>query len=85
MHVKELDLFLTMKILENTSASLSLGKLCDETGNLMNGSMVKNHISLENWILTQCNPEKIVPIVVPGLSTKSSSGSDHSTSLTQSS
>ena len=30
VYVKELDIFLTMKILENTPAVLSLGKLCDE-------------------------------------------------------
>ena len=30
VYVKELDIFLTMKVLENTSAVLSLGKLCDE-------------------------------------------------------
>ena len=45
VYVKELDIFLTMKVLENTPAVLSLGKLCDENGYLMNGSMVKNHIS----------------------------------------
>ena len=45
VYVKELDTFLTMKVLENTPAVLSLGKLCDETDILMNGSMVKNHIS----------------------------------------
>ena len=32
MYVKELDIFLTMKVLENTPAALSLGKLCDENG-----------------------------------------------------
>ena len=32
VYVKELDLFLTMKVLENTPAVLSLGKLCDENG-----------------------------------------------------
>ena len=32
VYVKELDMFLTMKVLENTPAVLSLGKLCDETG-----------------------------------------------------
>ena len=31
-HVKELDTFLTMKVLEDTSAVSSLGKLCDENG-----------------------------------------------------
>ena len=30
VYVKELDIFLTMKVLENTAAVLSLGKLCDE-------------------------------------------------------
>ena len=29
VYVKELDIFLTMKVLENTPAVLSLGKLCD--------------------------------------------------------
>ena len=47
VYVKELDIFLTMKVLENTPAVLSLGKLCDENGFLMNGSMVKNHISFK--------------------------------------
>ena len=32
VYVKELDIFLTMKVLENTPAALSLGKLCDENG-----------------------------------------------------
>ena len=30
VYIKELDIFLTMKVLENTPAVLSLGKLCDE-------------------------------------------------------
>ena len=32
VYVKEMDIFLTMKVLENTPAVLSLGKLCDENG-----------------------------------------------------
>ena len=32
VYVKELDIFLTMKVLDNTPAVLSLGKLCDENG-----------------------------------------------------
>ena len=32
VNVKELDTFLTMKVLEDTPAVLSLGKLCDEHG-----------------------------------------------------
>ena len=30
VYVTELDVFLTIKVLENTRAVLSLGKLCDE-------------------------------------------------------
>ena len=32
VYVKELDIFLTVKVIENTPALLSLGKLCDENG-----------------------------------------------------
>ena len=32
LYVKELEIFLTMKVLENTPAVLSLGKVCDENG-----------------------------------------------------
>ena len=32
VYVKELDTFLTMKVLENTPAVSSLEKLCDENG-----------------------------------------------------
>ena len=32
VHVKELDIFLTMNVLEDTPAVLSLGRLCDEHG-----------------------------------------------------
>ena len=49
VYVKELDIFLTMKVLENTPAVLSLGKLCDENGysyEWINGQK-KNHISLK--------------------------------------
>ena len=47
VYVHELDIFLTMKVLENTPAVLSLGKLCDENGysyEWINGQ--KTHISL---------------------------------------
>ena len=49
VYVKELDIFLTMKVLENTPAVLSLGKFCDENGysyEWINGQKKKNHISL---------------------------------------
>ena len=50
----------------------------------MTGSMVKNHISSENGIRIPCNTENFVPIVVPGLSTSSSSSFPSSTSMTPS-
>ena len=82
VYVKELDIFLTMKVLENTPAVLSLGKLCVENGysyEWINGQ--KPHL-IKNGIRIQCNTENFIPIVVPGLSTNSSSGSDSSTSRT---
>ena len=82
VYVKELDKFLTVKVLENTPAVLSLGKLCDENGysyEWINGQ--KTH-HMKNGIRIQCNTENFVPIVVPGLSASSSSGSDQSTSRT---
>ena len=75
VYVKELDIFLTIKVLENTPAVLSLGKLCDEKG--YSYEWINN-----NGIRIPCNTENFVPIVVPGLSTNSSSGSDSSTSRT---
>ena len=82
VYVKELDFFLTMKVLENTPAVLSLGKLCDENGysyEWMNGQ--KPHL-IKDGIRIICNTENFVPIVVPG-SSSSSSGSS-STSKTPS-
>ena len=83
-YVKELDIFLTMKVLEDTPAVLSLGKLCDEHGysyEWINGQ--KPHL-IKNGIRIQCNTENFVPIVVPGLSTSSSSSFPSSTSMTPS-
>ena len=79
VHVKGLDAFLTTKIHENTPAVLSLGKLCDENGysyEWINGQ--KPH--LINGIRIQRNTENFVPVVVPGLSTSSSS-SFHSSNI----
>ena len=84
VYVKELDMFLTMKVLENTPAVISLGKLCDENGysyEWINGQ--KPHL-IKNGIRIVCNTENFVPIVVPGLSSSSSASSSTSrTPLTQ--
>ena len=45
--VKELDIFWTMKVLENTPAVLSLGKLCDENGYSYEWINGQNHISIQ--------------------------------------
>ena len=84
VYVKELHIFLTTKVFENTPAVLSLGKLCDENGysyEWINGQ--KPHL-IKNGIRTQCNTEDFVPIVVPGLSASSSSSSRSLTSMTPS-
>ena len=57
VYVKELDIFLTMEVLENTEAVLSLGKLCDENGysnEWINGQ--KPHL-IKNGIRIICNTE----------------------------
>ena len=80
---KNLILFLTMKVLENT-AVLSLGKLYDENRysyEWINGQ--KTHL-IKHGIRIQCNTENFVPIVVPGLSASSSSSSHSSTTMTRS-
>ena len=78
VYVKELDMFLTMKVLENTPAVLSLGKLCDENGYSyarINGQ--KTHL-IKDGIRIICNTENFIPIVVPGLSSSSSGSSSAS-------
>ena len=78
VYVKELEKFLTMKVLDNTPAVLSLGKLCDENGysyEWINGQ--KPHL-IKDGILIICNTENFVPIVVPGLSSSSSGSSSTS-------
>ena len=59
VYVKELDIFLTMKVLENTPAVLSLGKLCDENGYSYErvslktefGLSVTQRTSFQSWFL----------------------------------
>ena len=72
---EEATVFLTMKVLENTPAVLSLGKLCDENGcsyEWINGQ--KTHL-IKDGIRIICNTENFVPIVVPGLSSSSTGSS----------
>ena len=84
VYVKELGIFLTVKVLDNTPAVLSLGKLCDENRysyEWINGQ--KPHL-IKDGIRIIYNTENFVPIVVPGLSSSSSASSSTSrTSMKQ--
>ena len=77
VHVKELDIFLTMKVPEDTPAVLSLGKLCDDNGysyEWINGQkphLIKNGIriirntqrtSFRSWFLAY---QRVLPPVFP--------------------
>ena len=73
--VQELDFFVTVVLLEDTSAVLSLGKLCeDHWKNYHWTSGQKPHL-IKNGRKIDCNTANYVPFVVPGLSTSSSSSS----------
>ena len=82
VYVKELEKFLTMKVLEDTPAVLSLGKLCDEHGHSYEWINGQKPRLIKNGIRIQCNTENFVPIVVLGFSTSSSSSFPSSTSMT---
>ena len=69
VYVKELDIFLTMKVLEDTPAVLSLGKLCDEHGYSYEWINCQKPHLIKNGIRIQCNTESF------GLSTTPSSSS----------
>ena len=73
VYVKELDIFLTMEVFEDTPAVLSARKLCDEhrySYEWITGQ--KPHL-IKNGVRKQCNTENFVPVVVPGLCTIPSS------------
>ena len=77
--VRELDMFLTVKNLEDTPAVLSLGKVCDGHGYSHEWTSGQEPCLIKNVVWMQCNTEKFFPIVVPGLSTTSSSSSSSGT------
>ena len=69
---------MTLKVLEDTSAVLSLGKLCDENGYSYEWINSQKPHLIKNGIRIPCNTENFVPIVVPGLSSSSSGSSSTS-------
>ena len=80
-NVHDLELFWTVQILEDTPAVLSLRKLFEEHGYSYDWASGQKPQLTQNGKRILCNTENFVPIVVPGLSTGSSS-STASTSCT---
>ena len=68
-----------MKVLENSPAVLSLGKLCDENGYSYEWINCQKPHLIKDGIRIPCGTENFVPIVVPGLSSSSLGSSSTST------
>ena len=73
VYVKELDLFVTVKLLEDTPAVLSLGKLCEDQRYSHVWTSGQKPQLTKDGRRTKCSTETYVPVVVLGLSTGSSS------------
>ena len=66
VYVHDLELFVTVQILEDTLAVLSLGKLCEKHGyTFERDSGQKPHLTKDGKNI-RCKTETYVPLVVPG-------------------
>ena len=75
VYVHDLGLFVTVHLLEDTRAVVSLGKLCEEHGYTHEwASGQKPHLTKDGKKIL-FKTEKFVPVVVPGLSSSSSASS----------
>ena len=85
VYVHDLELFVTVQILEDTPAVLSQGKLCEEHGYPHEWASGQKPTVSPKMAEERSATENFVPIVVPGLSTDSSSStaSTSPTSLPQ--
>ena len=81
--VKELELFVTLMLLEETPTVLSLGKLCEDHGYNFHWTSQKPHL-IKNGRKIDGNTANYVPFVVPGLSTNSSTSSSPTSSTSSS-
>ena len=81
--VRELDLFVTVMLRENTPAVLSLGKLCQEYGYSYHSTSGQKPHLIKNGKKFHCDTSNHAPLVVPGLSTSSSTSSTSPTSSSQ--
>ena len=83
VYVRELDLFVTVMLLENTPAVLSLGKLCEEFEYSYHWTSGQKPHLIKNGKKIHCDTPNHVPFVVPGLSTSSYTSSTSPTSSSQ--
>ena len=84
VYVKELDLFVTVMLLEETPAVLSLGKLCEDHGFSYHWTSGQKPHLTKNGKRIGCNVAKYVPFVAPGMSTSSSTSSSPASSTSSS-
>ena len=67
VHVDDLELFVTVHILDDTPAVLSLDKLCGEHGCTYEWASGQKPRLTKNGKRMLCKTENVVPVVVPGL------------------
>ena len=75
VYVKDHDLFVTVQVLDETPAVLSLGMLCSEHGCSYEWKNGETPRLTPNGKTITCIMNNFVPLVVPGLSSSSSSSS----------
>ena len=75
VYVQVLDLFVTVQLLEETAAVVSLGKLCAEHGCSYEWENGETSRLTNNGKTITCIMDNFVPLVVPGLSSSSSCSS----------
>ena len=82
LYVKQLDLFVMVRLLEETPTVLSLGKLCEDRGYTYHWTGGRKPQLTQKGKNIDC--KKKVPFVVPGLSTSSSTSSTPTSSTSSS-
>ena len=75
VYVRELDLFVTVMLHEDTQAVLSLGKVFEDHGYKYHWIRGQKPHLIKNGRKIKCNTANCVPFVVPGPSTSSSASS----------
>ena len=84
VYVRELDLFVTVKLLDDTPAVLSLGKFCEDHGKTYHWTSGQKPQLTKNGKRINCKTANYVPFVVPDLSTSSSTSSSPASSASSS-